>query len=149
MFQILRPSSIVLTFRRFRGSSSIDGLFMHTRRPKRRSPFPPSLLSPLTKYEYLRDVSIPKFEDKVVKDKEVLINGEISKQISENSLGRTFAVVHLFGKQRLITAEDIVCLEGHFAAEVGERIRLEKVKSIYFGIFWSYQWYFEGFIGGW
>ena len=41
--------------------------------------------------------------------------------------GRLFAVVHIGGKQRKVTREDIIIVDKHLAADVGQRIRLNKV----------------------
>lgn len=42
-------------------------------------------------------------------------------------IGRVFAVVLIGGSQFKVTAEDLIQFVGHVEADVGERIRLEKV----------------------
>ena len=52
----------------------------------------------------------------------------VNEQISSEETGRLFAVVHILGKQRKITAEDIIVMPRHIEADIGERIRLNKVQ---------------------
>ena len=42
-------------------------------------------------------------------------------------MGRLFAVIQVSGKQRKITTDDIIVLDKHLTADVGEIIRLNKV----------------------
>ena len=56
---------------------------------------------------------------------------KINHQISTADTGRLFAVVHVAGNQRKITTEDIVVLRKHLEADIGERIRLNKVRYRY------------------
>jgi large subunit ribosomal protein L21 len=42
-------------------------------------------------------------------------------------VGRLFAVVYINGRQRKITTEDIIIVEGQFPPDIGDRIKLEKV----------------------
>ena len=55
------------------------------------------------------------------------ISEQIQTQLNEHNVGRLFAVVHIDGKQRKITAEDIIVLNNHIAADIGEKIVLNKV----------------------
>lgn len=52
----------------------------------------------------------------------------MNEKIGSDDLGRLFAVVQICGKQRKITSEDIIVVEGYFPPTVGDRIRLEKVR---------------------
>jgi len=52
---------------------------------------------------------------------------QINNQLTSNEAGRLFAVVHVAGKQRKVTTEDIIVLDKHIDADTGERIRLNKV----------------------
>ncbi|KAL5009555.1 hypothetical protein ScPMuIL_011860 [Solemya velum] len=51
----------------------------------------------------------------------------VNEKLHKDNVGRLFAVVHVAGKQRKITTEDIIVVEGDFFPDVGDRIRLEKV----------------------
>jgi len=51
----------------------------------------------------------------------------VNTQLMSQNTGRLFAVVHAAGKQRKVTVEDIVVLDKHFAADIGQHIRLNKV----------------------
>ncbi|GFU16275.1 39S ribosomal protein L21, mitochondrial [Nephila pilipes] len=55
---------------------------------------------------------------------------KINTQIKENSHGRLFAVIQLMEKRFKITAEDIIAVGSYFPAQVGDKIRLEKVLVI-------------------
>jgi hypothetical protein len=65
---------------------------------------------------------------------------KINTQISDKSHGRLFAVVHVCGKQFKVTDEDLIVIEGSWAPQAGEKIRLEKVcttlcYTVYYAIF--------------
>lgn len=51
----------------------------------------------------------------------------VNTQLMTRDTGRLFAVVHLVGKQRKVTIEDIIVLDKHYEADIGQRIRLNKV----------------------
>ena len=51
----------------------------------------------------------------------------VNTQLMSQDTGRLFAVVHIGGKQRKVTREDIIIVDKHLAADVGQRIRLNKV----------------------
>ncbi len=51
----------------------------------------------------------------------------VNSQLLTNDPGRLFAVIHMTGKQRKVTVEDIIVLQNHLEADVGERIILNKV----------------------
>jgi len=51
---------------------------------------------------------------------------KIDSQLATGEVGRMFAVIHVAGKQRKITTDDIVVLDKHIAADIGERIRFNK-----------------------
>lgn len=53
------------------------------------------------------------------------INADIA-----HDAGRLFAVVHIQGKQRKLTTNDLVLMKYHLEAEVGEKIVLNKVREI-------------------
>lgn len=54
-------------------------------------------------------------------------------------IGRVFAVVLIGGSQFKVTAEDLIQFVGHVEADVGERIRLEKVNLCTVIIMWFSQ----------
>ena len=56
----------------------------------------------------------------------------VNDQLLANETGRLFAVVHVAGKQRKVTVEDIVVLDKHIDASNGQRIRLNKVAIVFF-----------------
>lgn len=51
-----------------------------------------------------------------------------------NDIGRLFAVVHINGVQRKITEEDVLVLQKPMAANVGDRIVLNKVRVLHVGL---------------
>ena len=53
----------------------------------------------------------------------------VNEQLTEGKAGRLFAVVYLMGKQVLVKTEDLIVVEGYWAPQLGEVIRLEKVNS--------------------
>ena len=55
------------------------------------------------------------------------INAELLGGRPGGATGRLFAVVHAAGKQRKVTVEDIVVIDRQMDADVGDRIRLNKV----------------------
>ncbi|KAK2183551.1 hypothetical protein NP493_306g00034 [Ridgeia piscesae] len=55
---------------------------------------------------------------------------KIDSQLATGEVGRMFAVIHAAGKQRKITTDDIVVLDKHIAADIGERIRFNKVMLV-------------------
>jgi large subunit ribosomal protein L21 len=58
------------------------------------------------------------------------VSGVISKintELAGNTQGRLFAQIHVCGKQFKVTPEDLIVLEGQWAPDAGERIKLEKV----------------------
>lgn len=59
-----------------------------------------------------------------IKSKEIIEN--VNQKIA-SSAGRMFAVVHLCGKQFKVTAGDVIIVEGYWAPQNGDRIRLDKV----------------------
>lgn len=63
----------------------------------------------------------------------------------KGDIGRLFAVVHIRGLQRKVTTEDLVIVHGSFPPNIGERIRLEKVKLSPLFIFFFF--YFFGVLG--
>jgi len=58
-------------------------------------------------------------EDKII--------SEINEQIESKNHGRLFAVIHIAGRQFKITEEDVIVIRGHWAPDIGDRLRLEKV----------------------
>lgn len=52
----------------------------------------------------------------------------VNEAIVDPAVGRLFAVIQVAGKQYKITTDDIIVVEGFFVPEVGDRIRLEKVR---------------------
>ncbi|KAK7065574.1 39S ribosomal protein L21, mitochondrial [Halocaridina rubra] len=55
---------------------------------------------------------------------------KVNHQILNNQCGRLFAVVYFAGKQKLVTPEDLVMVEGVFPPNIGDKIRLEKVMCV-------------------
>ena len=55
---------------------------------------------------------------------------EVNKEIQTKAHGRLFAVIHIAGKQFKITTDDIIVVQGYWAPDIGDRIRLEKVLRI-------------------
>ncbi len=54
----------------------------------------------------------------------------IKTSLASRDAGRLFAVIHVDGIQRKVTTEDIVVVRKHLEADIGERIRLNKVIAI-------------------
>ena len=57
----------------------------------------------------------------------VTVAERINTQLASRDTGRLFAVVHVAGKQRKITAEDVLVVDKPLEADIGQRIRLNKV----------------------
>ncbi|KDR22679.1 39S ribosomal protein L21, mitochondrial [Zootermopsis nevadensis] len=55
------------------------------------------------------------------------IISKVNKQLQQQSEGRLFAVVHICGKQFKVTTEDLIIIEGHWAPQIGDELKLEKV----------------------
>jgi len=56
---------------------------------------------------------------------------EVNTQLTSHNAGRLFAVVHVAGKQRKLTEEDIIIVDKHIVADIGQRIRLNKVRYLH------------------
>ncbi len=56
--------------------------------------------------------------------------GEINRQIHDKEYGRLFAVINVKGKQFKVTPEDIVIIQGYWAPNIGDRLRLHKVRIV-------------------
>ncbi|XP_064628559.1 large ribosomal subunit protein bL21m-like [Lineus longissimus] len=56
-----------------------------------------------------------------------VISENINSVATEDRVGRLFAVIYINGRQRKITTEDIIIVEGQFPPDIGDRIKLEKV----------------------
>jgi large subunit ribosomal protein L21 len=56
------------------------------------------------------------------------IISKVNKQLQKQSEGRLFAVVHICGKQFKVTTEDLIIIEGHWAPQIGDQLKLEKVE---------------------
>ncbi|CAH1798471.1 unnamed protein product [Owenia fusiformis] len=74
-----------------------------------------------------KDRDLAKIQDPETQDAK-----DVAEQISnvaqdEHTLGRLFAVVQVFGKQRKVTPEDIIVVDNMMEADIGDKIRLEKV----------------------
>lgn len=59
---------------------------------------------------------------------------KIANQVLKNDIGRLFAIVHINGVQRKITEEDVLVLQKPMAANVGDRIVLNKVRVLHVGL---------------
>jgi hypothetical protein len=57
------------------------------------------------------------------------IFSKVNKQLQQQREGRLFAVVHICGKQFKVTTEDIIIIEGHWAPQIGDKLKLEKVEE--------------------
>merc|ERR1712002_1246555 len=55
---------------------------------------------------------------------------KVNDQIIHGICGRLFAVVYLASKQRLVTPEDLIIVNGTFPPNIGDKIRLEKVMCV-------------------
>lgn len=55
---------------------------------------------------------------------------KVQEEVKGENLGRLFAVVHIGGRQRKVTTEDIVIVNGFFPPQIGDKIRLEKVMLV-------------------
>jgi large subunit ribosomal protein L21 len=54
---------------------------------------------------------------------------KVNKQLQQQREGRLFAVVHVCGKQFKVTTEDIIIIEGNWAPQIGDKLKLEKVEE--------------------
>ncbi|XP_046573667.1 39S ribosomal protein L21, mitochondrial-like [Haliotis rubra] len=70
----------------------------------------------------------PEWSLAATNSKDIISN--IESKLGSPDLGRLFAVVHVGGKQRKVTAEDIIIVEHNFPPTVGDKIRLEKVLMV-------------------
>jgi large subunit ribosomal protein L21 len=52
---------------------------------------------------------------------------KVNNRLQSQHAGRLFAVVHVAGKQRKVTPEDIIVIDKPLDADIGQRIRLNKV----------------------
>lgn len=55
---------------------------------------------------------------------------EINRQVTTESTGRLFAVVHLCGTQFKVTESDVIIVTGHWAPQPGDKLNLEKVMLV-------------------
>jgi large subunit ribosomal protein L21 len=55
---------------------------------------------------------------------------KVNNQLLQQNEGRLFAVVHVCGKQFKVTTEDLIIVEGNWAPQIGDQIKLEKVEDI-------------------
>ncbi|XP_041352553.1 39S ribosomal protein L21, mitochondrial-like [Gigantopelta aegis] len=55
---------------------------------------------------------------------------KVNSALQSEDVGRLFAVVHIAGKQRKITTEDMILIQHYFPPNIGDRIRLEKVLMV-------------------
>lgn len=55
---------------------------------------------------------------------------KVNNQVVSGLCGRLFAVVFVAGKQRLVTPEDLIVVQGTFPPNIGDKIRLEKVMCV-------------------
>ena len=60
-----------------------------------------------------------------------IVSERVNTQLMTRDAGRLFAVVHIAGKQRKVTVEDIIIADKHLAADIGQRIRLNKVHYVH------------------
>jgi len=71
-------------------------------------------------------VELSESDKTVTKD----ILSKVNNQITEKTHGRLFAIIQ-FGERRFkITNEDIIALNTYFPANIGDRIRLEKILAV-------------------
>ncbi|XP_055355985.1 39S ribosomal protein L21, mitochondrial-like [Paramacrobiotus metropolitanus] len=96
--------------------------FVNTLGDQSKNPFNPNLYPEEVKYGDPLEGLSPVEED-IYKD----IVGKINTQISEESYGRPFAVIHVSQRQYRVTEGDIIMVEHTFPLDVGERIKFEKV----------------------
>ena len=65
-------------------------------------------------------------KDEGSESKELVVQ-KVNETLHREDLGRLFAVIHIQSKQRKVTTEDLLVVEGYFYPNVGDKIRLEKV----------------------
>ncbi|OTF78035.1 39S ribosomal protein L21, mitochondrial-like protein [Euroglyphus maynei] len=58
--------------------------------------------------------------------KHEIIFQNVNSVIESGKFGQTFAVIHLYDKQHLVHLNDIIAIKQAIAADIGERIKLEK-----------------------
>ncbi|CAL8116116.1 unnamed protein product [Orchesella dallaii] len=73
---------------------------------------------------------IEEFSDEEISLKQNSILDRINSQIKSSTTGRLFAVVNLSGRQFKVTPEDIIIIQGVFAPNIGDQIRLHKVLMV-------------------
>lgn len=54
----------------------------------------------------------------------------VNDQLAKGEEGRLFAVIHVAGKQFVVTQEDIIIIHGPWPPSIGDQIKLEKVRYI-------------------
>lgn len=77
---------------------------------------------------------LPVVEGSVVSSDEVeetrRVLQSVNAQIADNTAGRLFAVVSMYGKQFKVTAEDLVLIQVPMPVDIGDSIRLDKVLMV-------------------
>lgn len=81
----------------------------------------------LTKTEILDDLEKDQIEYEKNKKFFDKVNQEIKKASDKE---RLFAICHLYGKQYLFSEGDMIILQKYFPAEMGARVKLEKVMMV-------------------
>ncbi|XP_013416706.1 39S ribosomal protein L21, mitochondrial [Lingula anatina] len=61
---------------------------------------------------------------------DIAVINQVDTELQNLNRGRLFAVVFLFGTQRKVTTEDTLVMNSNITANVGDRIRLQKVMMV-------------------
>lgn len=54
----------------------------------------------------------------------------VNDQLAKGEEGRLFAVIHVAGKQFVVTQEDIIIIHGSWPPSIGDQVKFEKVGII-------------------
>ncbi|KAG7190023.1 hypothetical protein KM043_006173 [Ampulex compressa] len=73
-----------------------------------------------------RSIPLPEYDEEKEKQASAIIQ-EVNKQITTDTMGRLFAVVHVCGKQFKITESDIIIVQGYWPPNPGDQLKLEKI----------------------
>jgi len=69
----------------------------------------------------------PEPPDLVTEQEHDIVVSKVNEAIASPDVGRLFAIVQIGGKQFKITNDDLIRVDSYLPADIGERIRLEKV----------------------
>jgi len=69
----------------------------------------------------------PEPPDLVTEQEHDIVVSKVNEAIASPDVGRLFAIIQIGGKQYKITNDDLIRVDSYLPADIGERIRLEKV----------------------